>query len=193
MADNQLGTYYLANHKESYEVQRNNNFEFIVHDLGKLLRAGATGREANAYISNGADVLKFSAVSSFSPSYQLGVIEIKRGNNIMKAAGTPTFQAGQFVINDYIGADGKSVLLAWQALAYNVRTEKIGKMTDYKKDCSLIERTPDGEISKVWKIEGCWVSDVAPGDFNVENSDKKTVTATIQYDKAYLDYSQMPQ
>ena len=36
MADNQLGTYYLANHKESYEVQRNNNFEFIVHDLGKL-------------------------------------------------------------------------------------------------------------------------------------------------------------
>ena len=111
----------------------------------------------------------------------------------MKAAGVPTFQAGQFVINDYIGADGKSVLLAWQSLAYNVRTEKIGKMTDYKKDCSLIERTPDGEISKVWKIEGCWVSDVAPGDFNVENSDKKTVTATIQYDKAYLDYSQMPQ
>ena len=188
MADNQIGTYYLADNPELYEVQRDNNFEFVVEGLDKLLRAGATGDDDSDYITNGQEVLRFSTVSTFIPTFELGTIEIKRGNNTMKAAGTPTFQSGQFAINDYIGADSKSVLLAWQALAYNVKTEKVGRMSAYKKDCTLLEYTPDYKLVRAWKLKGCWVSNVNQTDYNMENSGKKTVTATIQYDKAYIDY-----
>ena len=188
MADNQIGTYYLADNPELYEVQRDNNFEFVVEGLDRLLRAGATGDDDSDYITNGQEVLRFSTVSTFIPTFELGTIEIKRGNNTMKAAGVPTFQAGQFAINDYIGADSKSVLFAWQALAYNVKTEKVGRMSAYKKDCTLLEYTPDYKLVRAWKLKGCWVSNVNQTDYNMENSGKKTVTATIQYDKAYIDY-----
>jgi hypothetical protein len=188
MTDNQIGTYYLADNPELYEVQRDNNFEFVVEGLDRLLRAGATGDDDSDYITNGQEVLRFSTVSTFIPTFELGTIEIKRGNNTMKAAGVPTFQAGQFAINDYIGADSKSVLFAWQALAYNVKTEKVGRMSAYKKDCTLLEYTPDYKLVRAWKLKGCWVSNVNQTDYNMENSGKKTVTATIQYDKAYIDY-----
>lgn len=189
MADNQIGTYYLADNPELYEVQRENNFEFIVSDLGTLLRAGALGDEANAYITNGQETLRFSMVGTFVPSFQQTAIEIKRGNSTMKAAGVPQFQSGNITINDFIGADGKSVLLAWQALSYNVKTERIGRMSQYKKKCTLLEYTPDyQQVVHTWVLDGCWVSNVTMGEYNHDGSGgKKVVTATIEYDKAYLD------
>lgn len=189
MADNQFGSYYLSDRKDLYEIQRENNFEFVVSDIDSLLRAGAMGNEENAYITNGQEVLRFSMVGAFLPTFSQEPIVIRRGNSVMKAAGIPTFKDGQITVNDYIGADTKSVLMAWQALSYNVKTEKVGRMSDYKKDCTLIEYTPDyTQIVRTWKLIGCWVQDIDGGQYTMESGGKKTITATIVYDTAYIDY-----
>ena len=107
----------------------------------------------------------------------------------MKAAGIPTFNEGSLVINDFIGADGKSALMAWQNLSYDVRTEKVGRMKDYKKDCYLLEYTPDYQLVRQWLLKGCWVSGITMSEFNQEQGEKRTVSATIQYDSAFM---QMP-
>ncbi len=188
MDDKQIGSYYLADNPDLYEIQRSNNFEFVVEDFDSLLRAGALGTEDKDFILNGQEVLRFSMVDAFTPTFKQEPITIRRGNSIMKAAGVPTFEAGQIKVNDFIGADTKSVLLAWQALSYNVRTEKVGRMSQYKKDCTLMEYTPDYQLVRSWKLKGCWVSAIDGGTFTMENGDKKTITATIEYDKAYIDY-----
>jgi len=191
MADKQIGSYYLADNPDLYEIQRSNNFEFVVEDIDSMLRAGALGTEDRDYITNGQEVLRFSMVDAFTPTFKQEPIVIRRGNSVMKAAGIPTFDEGQIKVNDYIGADTKSVLMAWQALSYNVRTEKVGRMSQYKKDCTLLEYTPDYQLVRAWKLKGCWVSAVDGGTFTMENGDKKTITATIQYDKAYIDYDSL--
>ena len=184
------GTYHLADTPELYEPARTNNFEFYAVFDGKLLFPGVN-EEANVsddrkYIKNAQDELRISVLSSTVPHFKLSTIEIKRGNNTMKVAGVPTFDAGSIVCNDYIGARTKDILVAWKALAYDVKTQLVQRMSNYKKDAWLIEYTPDYQEIRRWHLHGCWVSDVSEDPFNSENNDKRQVTAEIQYDYAEL-------
>ena len=105
----------------------------------------------------------------------------------MKAAGIPNFTDGSIEVHDYIGADSKSVLMAWQNLSYNVQTEKVGSMVDYKKTCYLMEFTPDYKLVRTWKLLGCWISGLSESEFSMDDGSKKVITATIQFDKAFME------
>ena len=188
MADNKLGAYHLSDNPTLYEPARSNTFEFVVTGLGQLLRAGYSADQSNAYLgTNAEELLRISVVSSTVPTFSQEPIIIRRGNSVMKAAGIPTFKAGSLVINDYLGADGKSILMAWQNLSYNVKTEKVGRMKDYKKDCYLLEYSPDYQLVRTWKLKGCWISDLTMPDFNQEEGGKRQITASIEYDAAFME------
>ena len=187
MENTQLGSYTLADNPELYEIQRSNNFDFIVTGVDNLLRAGASEDDQNAYIKNAAHTLRFSVVEASIPMFTQQVITIRRGNSVMKAAGAPEFPDGSLTVNDYIGADTKSVLMAWQQLSGNVKRERVGRMKNYKKTCFLLEYSPDGELVRTWKLLGCWVSAISEGAFNMEDTGKKTIQATITYDKAFME------
>ena len=183
-----FGTYHLADNPQLYEPARSNNFEFIVTDIDDLIYAGTDKNmpdDEKNHIKNGQEVLRVSVVSSSVPHFSLSKIEVKRGNNTINFAGTPTFDDGQLVLNDYMGARTKSILLAWQALAYDVTNEKVSRATNYKKDCTLVEYSPDyEEVLRTWTLKGCWISSLSEDAFSNEANDKRTVTATIVYDKA---------
>lgn len=183
----QVGSYHLADNPELYEIQRDNNFEFIVTGIDNIMRVGAEPGDASPTIENASQTLRFSVVTSTIPMFTQEVLTIRRGNSVMKFAGTPTFSEGTLVVNDYIGADTKSALMAWQNLSYNVKTEKVGNMKDYKKICYLCEYTPDYKLVRTWKMLGCWVSGLSEGEFNMESGGKKTITATISFDKAFME------
>ena len=53
-----------------------------------------------------------------------------------------------------MGADGKSILQAWQALSYDVINDVINPSTMYKKDMLVLEYTPDNVLIKVWELKG---------------------------------------
>lgn len=178
------GAYVLADNPKLYEIQRRNNFEFVVPNIDNILRAGTTTKIANA-----KEILRVSVVSAPIPHFSQNPIEIRRGNSMIKAAGVPTFTNGTLVVNDYIGADTKAILMAWQNLSYNVRTEKVGLMADYKKIAWLTEYTPDYQVVRKWKLSGCWVSSITEQDYNMDSNDKGTISATIEYDKAEIDTS----
>lgn len=191
-AGSQLGTYYLADNPQYYEVQRTNNFVFYVEGLSSSIgHADSFDIKAqNAYAyTNAEDVLRISVSKSSVPKFTQTAIEVKRGNNTIKFAGTPSFSEGSIQLNDYIGAGTTEVLYGWQQLSYNTITEKVGRATDYKKDAYLLEYTPDYQLVRTWKLYGCWISDLSFDDYNHETNDKHNVSATIQYDKAIIDTS----
>ena len=57
-------------------------------------------------------------------------------------------------------------------------------MADYKKDCTLIEYTPDYKQVRYWELKGCWISELSEEPFDMNNGDKREISATIQYDRA---------
>lgn len=184
------GTYHMADNPAMYEPQRTNNFEFMVTGLGNsILKAGFNENDNNAYLSNPEAVIRLSVKSTSIPHFSQSTIEIKRGNTTLKYAGVPTFDAGQLVINDYIGTDAKMALMAWQNQSYNVVTEKVGLAKDYKHDCYLLEYTPDFQLVRTWKLYGCWISGLSESTYDVDSNGVNQVTATIQYDKAMPDTS----
>jgi hypothetical protein len=190
-ASNAIGTYHLADNPNLYEIQRSNNFEFIVTGLDNILRPGVVGDENNARIGNAQEVIRLSVTRCPIPHFTQQPISVRRGNSELKYAGVPTFSSGTLEVNDFIGADTKSVLMAWQNLSYNIATEKVGLMQDYKKQCTLIEYSPDYQVVRQWKLYGCWISGIQEGDYSSDDNSKHTITATIEYDKAQIDTSEL--
>ena len=108
------GAYYLAQRPELFELARGNTFTFYVSGLDSLVRAGYTGTETNSTISDTAEsMLELSVKQVSMPKFSQEPIMLRRGNSVMKAAGLPTFSEGSLTIDDFIGADGRSILMAW--------------------------------------------------------------------------------
>lgn len=186
-----VGTYHLSDDPSSYEPARDGYFNFIVSDIDGILKPTVDPQgdiSASDRISNAQEVIKLSVDSSAVPHFSLGQIDIKRGNSTVHYAGTPTFSDGSFTFTDYVGLKTKDVLMAWQALAYDVRNDLGGRAANYKKTCTLIEYTQDYQEVRSWTMVGCWIKDVSEDAYSKEGGDNiRKVTATIVYDRAYMN------
>ena len=187
-----LTTYHLSTGVErTYQPAKGNFFEFIVEDLGDLLKPGVDEElaEDQDYITNGQEVIRLTVHETTIPHFQLATLSIRRGNSVVKYAGVPTFEAGSLVCTDMIGAQSKAILESWQNLAYNVLTDKGGRAytTDgrgYKRNATLIEYTSDHVRVRSWKLIGCWISNITEENYNMETDDIRRVTCEVQYDRA---------
>ena len=178
------GVYHLADNPAQYQPVRTNNYRCICQGLEELVRVGGDANNRNDYLENAQEVIDFSVVSFDAPNFTQDEIQIRRGNSTVYFAGTPRFNTSNLVINDFVGADGKSILQAWQALSYDVVNDIINPSTKYKKDMLILEYTPDNVLIKVWELKGCWVTSLTETGYSSESPAKKTVTATIRYDRA---------
>ena len=189
------GTYYLTDNPEYYEIQRNNNFVFYVSGLKEKLKEFYSNNPLNKPKMNkftevySDDVLKVSVASSSVPHFKQNAIQIRRGNGVMKFAGVPEFDSHTIKLDDFIGAGTSDVINAWQSLSYNVMTEKVGLAADYKMNAYLLEYTPDYQLVRTIRMMGCWVSGISEDDFDHNSNDKHSITATIEFDKAWVDTS----
>lgn len=180
----EFGTYHIADNPRVYQPVRTNNFRFIISGLDRLLRVAENPAEERSYITNAQEVLDFSVVSFDPPHFTQNEVEVKRGNSTVYYASVPTFQENRLVINDFVSADGKSVLLAWQALSYDVINDTIPSSDKYKVDATVLEYLPDNTLVRYWDLKGCWVKGITEDGWNNEQADKKKITATIRFDRA---------
>lgn len=186
--------YHMADDPRYYEPMRGNTFEFIVTGLDNLVKAGMSADEENSRIGGGdakkaQEALRLSVNAASVPSFSQDTIEVKRGNSSVKFAGLPSFDSGSITINDFIGLEAREALYAWQALSYNVLTQKVGVGQDYKKTCYLQEFTPDWQLVRTWILKGCWIQSISDNGFSSDNGGMRTVTATIVYDMGMIDRS----
>lgn len=184
------GTYHISDNPNLYEIQRSNNFEFIVMDIDNIKRAGNYASDEDARYANAQEILRMAVNETFVPHFTQGVIKIRRGNNELKFAGVPSFDSGSLRLVDYIGVDVVGILEAWQNLSYNADTEKVGLVEDYKKTAYLVEYSPDYQVVRRWKLVGCWISSIKEGSFSADSNEKRLIDVQIEYDRALLDTSE---
>jgi hypothetical protein len=188
---NSLSAQHISTNLANYEAARSGFFSLIVDDIDNIVKASYSGVHEDAAdndkIARAQEVLKLNVIKAPVPHFSLEVLKYKRGNDTVTFAGTPSFESGNIVVDDVVGMDTKSILMAWQALAYNVHTRKGGRMKDYKKSAVLIEYTQDFEQIRSWTLHGCWISNITEGEFDKENDGKRQITAKIEYDRAELN------
>lgn len=187
---NSLNAMHISTNLANYEAARTGFFSLIVDDLDGIIKSTYTGDHANApktdKIAKAQETLKLNVLTADVPHFELNTLEYRRGNEVVKFAGVPTFNSGSVKVDDIVGLDTKAILMAWQALAYNVHTGKGGRMKDYKRKCVLVEYTQDYEQVRSWDLYGCWIKNLSEDAFDRENDGKRAITATIEYDKAIM-------
>jgi hypothetical protein len=200
MANTGLNARHISNNLRDYESARSGFFSLLVtfdsspngesgDKIKKLIRANQGASDANAIdYASAQEILKLNVVKAPVPHFSVKVESYKRGNDTIKFAGTPDFESGgNIVVDDFVGVGTKDILMAWQALTYDVHTRKGGRMKDYKKNATLIEYTQDFEEVRSWTLYGCWISKISESEFDKENDGRRQITATIEYDYAYLN------
>ena len=181
--DKGFGTYHLADNPALYQPAVSNNFRLIVYGIDKMVRAGTR----DEYVTNGQEILDFSVKSVKLPTFTQQKVTINRGNSKVHFAGVPEYADGNIVVYDYISADAKSVLYAWQAQQYDVNRDVVYRVatTGYKKNCHLIEYTTENKMVRYWELKGCWITGITESDFDATNGNTaREIQASISYDRA---------
>ena len=134
---NSLSAKHISTNLANYEAARTGFFSLIVDDIDNIVSAAYSGERADATtndkIARAQETLKLNVIKAPVPHFGVEVLQYKRGNDTVKFAGTPEYETGSITVDDVVGMDTKSILMAWQALTYNVYTRKGGRMKDYKK------------------------------------------------------------
>lgn len=196
--DQSLNTTHISSNLRDYEAARSSFFVFQVdsNQLINLYRPDFNPDDGEASVEDGtrydatkaAEALRLNVVKADIPtSFTVETLEYRRGNNVVKFAGVPTFKGGSITVDDVIGLETKNILYSWLYLAYNPHTRKGGRMKDYKKTCTLMEYTQDYELLRTWTLEGCFITGIDEGGFDRESDNKRQLTVNIEYDIATMD------
>jgi len=192
--DESLSTRHISTNLANYEAARTGFFTLIVDDLTNLLKPDYKGEANNAEesdrIQNAQEVLKLNVIKCPVPHFELNTHEYRRGNDVVKFAGIPTWNGGTIVVDDIVGLDTKSLLMSWLYLAYNPHTRKGGRMKDYKKTATLCEYTQDYELIRTWTLEGVFVTKIGEEDFDRENDGKRQLQVEFSFDRATVELPQ---
>ena len=187
-ADIKIGTYHMADRPNLYEPARSNAFRFIIPEqINNLKPAGLSENMVTEedYLKGTQQTIELAVATSSIPHFTLDTIEIRRANSVMKFAGVPSFSDGKITCNDYVGARVKDILLAWQARCYDVTADVVNKAETYKFDCTLVEYDVDfSRIIRKWILKGCWIKSLTEGDFSHDDTGKRTIDVTFEYDRA---------
>ena len=187
---NSLSAQHISTNLANYESARTGFFSLIVDDIDNVVKASYSNdpktASTNDKIARAQEVLKLNVVKAPVPHFSLSKLSYRRGNDVVNFAGVPEFKDGSITVDDVVGMDTKSILMAWQALTYNVYTRKGGRMKDYKKDCQLVEYTQDFEKVRSWNLYGCFITEITEDDFNKESDGKRQIKASILYDRAEM-------
>ena len=188
-----FGAYHLSANPDLYQPQVANNFKFVFPDFGPLLKEGKTEDEPDAFIYDVPNTLSVSLISTDVPSYQQGVISIRRGNSVAKYAGTIEWNTLSMSFNSFEGAHTKDAVMAWKALSYNVKKDIVACLdntdTPYKQTCYLLEYSPDYRLQRTWKIINAFPTTVTFSGYSNESRDTPvTINLTLAYDRAEIVY-----
>lgn len=181
----QIGAYHFSAESNIYEIQRGNNFEFVIDR--SLNGLSAYGSETKTF-ARAQEYIRLSCSATSVPHFSQNPIEVRRGNTAVKYAGVITWPSGTLECYDFIGAEVKDILMGWQAKSGNPLTQQVGLQAEYKYPANLIEYTPDyKKIVRTWKLDGCWISNIEEDQYSADANGARKVRCTIEYDRAYVD------
>ena len=189
--DESLNTRHISSNLRNYEAARSGFFTLVISGLDNLVSPSYTGEPEDASttdrLEDSQNRLRLNVTKAFVPHFSLGTDNYRRGNDVVNFATVPTWSNGTIEVDDVVGLDTKSILMAWLYLAYNPHTRKGGRMADYKKTATLCEYTQDYQLIRTWTLEGCFITQLQEDNFDKENDGKRKITATIVFDRATVE------
>ena len=141
------------------DIRRQNHFVLFIEDV---------------FTEFGEDNgLELVVKQAFLPKVSLNVLDLRRGNDSIKLAGSANWQGGTITIMDTLSKTELQALLNWFNKTYNTETGAIGLAHEYKKRGYVTEYASDGRYTRKWPLVGMWISDPEFGQLNTASDGEK--------------------
>ena len=116
MSTKSLSAQHISSNLANYEAARSAFFTLIVDNIDGLVKATYKGNAEDATeadkIGKAQEYLKLNVLSTKVPHFSVEKMQYKRGNEAVNFAGVPSWEDGEIVVDDVVGLDTKSILMA---------------------------------------------------------------------------------
>ena len=123
------------------------------------------------------------------PTVDLGEIKLDHINVYRKVKAKAAWSDMTMELYDPVTPSGEQVVMEWIRLSHESVTGRDGYSDFYKKDITLSELGPVGDVVGEWIIKGAFVktSDFGQGDW-ADGSNYKNINVTLAMDYCILNY-----
>ena len=166
----------------------------------------------NALTDFGAEADFFNKAYSWEPKKQHQFIMRIDGipAYIIKSAGKPSVDNGEVVLDhinvqryvkgksvwesldvtlyDPIVPSGAQAVMEWVRLHHESASGRDGYSSFYKKEISLRQLSPLGEVIEEWILHGTYIQTAKFGDLDWATEDPVEISLTLRFDWAFLNF-----
>lgn len=138
--------------------------------------------------ADGSGIPAFLIKTAAKPILTNGEVVLDHINIKRKLKGKTSWNSITITIYDAIVPSAAQAVMDWVRLHHESATGREGYASQYKKDITLNQFSPLGEIVEEWKIKGAYLSEVNFGSLDWSAEDVVMIDATLNYDWALLSY-----
>ena len=117
-----------------------------------------------------------------------GEVQLNHMNIYRKVKGKTIWNDVSFTLYDPITPSGAQAVMEWARSAYESVTGRAGYSDNYKKDVTLNQLGPAGDIVGEWIIKGAFIIDANFGEYDWSSSDVAEISVTMAMDYCILNY-----
>lgn len=140
------------------------------------------------FVMNIDGIPAFLIKTSAKPSMTNGEVTLDHINVKRKLKGKSAWNSIAVSIYDAIVPSAAQAVMQWVRLHHESATGRDGYASMYKKDITLMQLSPLGEVIEEWQIKGAYLSEVNFGSLDWSAEDVVMIEATLNYDWALLSY-----
>jgi hypothetical protein len=126
--------------------------------------------------------------TSSRPTVEINEVEIPYMNTSTYIAGRSVWSTIDIEFIDVIGPSTSQKVMDWIRECIEHSTGRMGYAVNYKKQIELKMLDPTGQPIEHWTLEGAFPTNANFGDLDMSSDDLATVSMTIRFDRAILNY-----
>lgn len=159
-----------------------------VLDANEIFFKAFEPKVQNRFIMYLEGIPSFMIKTASTPSFSDESIKLDHINTYRKIRGKREWNDIEITLYDPITPSGAQAVMEWARLSYESVTGRAGYSDLYKKDVTLNQLGPAGDIVGEWIIKGAFITDGNFGSYDWSSSDVAEISVTLAYDYAILNF-----
>ena len=142
---------------------------------------------ANRFIMYIEGIPAYLVKAASRPSIDQGEVILDHINVERKLKGKSRWQDVTVTLYDPVVPSGAQAVMEWVRLHHESTTGRNGYATTYKKQISLKQLSPLGEVIEEWTLHGAYITSANFGSLDWSGEESVMIEFGIRYDWAFLN------
>lgn len=157
-------------------------------DANEIMFQAFEPKVQNRFVMYMYGIPSFMVKTAGAPKFTDEEIKLDHINSYRKIRGKREWNTIDVTLYDPITPSGAQNVMEWARLGYESVTGRAGYSDFYKKDITLNQLGPVGDIVGEWIIKGAFITDADFGSYDWSSGDVAEISLTINMDYCILNY-----